>query len=159
MRTDWKNDVLDASMDGKRRYTMVTNDDGTVSFIDSTKYEALGDEFGADQLNEVAEEFNKVLVQNNLDVPADGWTSDTTFTDYGYKNTISTDIFAKVAAEDININSVIKPSGVVDNTWVENMTTLKGIILADYAKITTTDITLYASEIPEFDCVLTVEGV
>ena len=44
-------DVLTSSMDGKRRYRMINNTDGTVSFEDATTYTQIGSNFGAANLN------------------------------------------------------------------------------------------------------------
>ena len=43
MKTDYKNDILADSMNGLRRYEMITNDDGTVSFRDVSEYTQTGD--------------------------------------------------------------------------------------------------------------------
>lgn len=48
---NYKDDVLTSSMDGKRRYRMINNTDGTVSFEDATTYTQIGSNFGAANLN------------------------------------------------------------------------------------------------------------
>lgn len=48
---NYKDDILNSTMDGKRRYRMITNSDGTVSFEDVTTYDQVGSNFGAAQLN------------------------------------------------------------------------------------------------------------
>lgn len=50
LKTDYKEDIL-ASGNTKRKYNMITNDDGTVSFEDVTDYEQTGDTFGAADIN------------------------------------------------------------------------------------------------------------
>lgn len=50
LKTDYKEDIL-ASNNTRRRYNMITNDDGTVSFEDVTEYEQTGDNFGAGDVN------------------------------------------------------------------------------------------------------------
>lgn len=47
LRTDYKDDVLS----GDRKYRMVNNPDGTVSFVDVTDYTQEGDTFGASDVN------------------------------------------------------------------------------------------------------------
>lgn len=49
--TNFKDDILNASMNGKRRYRMTQNSDGTVSFEDVTTYDQVGSNFGAGQIN------------------------------------------------------------------------------------------------------------
>lgn len=57
LRTNYKDDVFT----GSRKYDMVNNPDGTVSFTDETDYVQNGDTYGAAQINEV----NDII--NNLD--------------------------------------------------------------------------------------------
>lgn len=51
LKTDYKEDVL-ATSNAKRKYNMITNDDGTVSFEDVTEYLQEGDSYGAGDINE-----------------------------------------------------------------------------------------------------------
>lgn len=50
LKTNYKEDVLAASST-KRKYNMITNADGTVSFEDVTEYQQTGDNFGAGDIN------------------------------------------------------------------------------------------------------------
>lgn len=50
LKTDYKEDIL-ASGNTRRKYNMITNDDGTVSFEDVTEYQQTGDNFGAGDIN------------------------------------------------------------------------------------------------------------
>lgn len=59
LKTNYKEDVLAAS-NTKRKYNMITNDDGTVSFEDVTEYQQTGDNFGAGDIN------NTNTVINNM---------------------------------------------------------------------------------------------
>ena len=58
LKTDYKDDVLDTSKNTQRKYQMIQNEDGTVSFVDVTEYSQTGDSFGAKDVNEIAEAFN-----------------------------------------------------------------------------------------------------
>lgn len=60
LKTDYKNDILDESMIGRRRFKVINNDDGTVSFTDQTQYTQRGDFLDAEDLNKI----NKAV--NNL---------------------------------------------------------------------------------------------
>lgn len=53
MKTDYKNDILADSMNGLRRYEMITNDDGTVSFRDVSEYTQTGDGVTAGAMNSI----------------------------------------------------------------------------------------------------------
>lgn len=48
---NFKDDILDPSMDGKRRYRIIKNSDDTVSLEDVTDYTQVGSNFGAAQIN------------------------------------------------------------------------------------------------------------
>lgn len=66
LRTDYKDDVFS----GNRKYQMVDNGDGSVSFIDVTQYEQVGDSYGASEINEQNEVINeKGVVASNADIP------------------------------------------------------------------------------------------
>lgn len=48
---NFKDDILKENMNGKRRFNMIQNGDGTVSFEDVTDYAQVGSTFGAAQIN------------------------------------------------------------------------------------------------------------
>ena len=48
---NFKDDILKENMNGKRRFKMIQNGDGTVSFDDVTDYTQVGSTFGAAQIN------------------------------------------------------------------------------------------------------------
>ena len=48
---NFEDDILDPSMDGKRRYRLIENADGTYSLEDVTDYTQVGSNFGAAQIN------------------------------------------------------------------------------------------------------------
>lgn len=58
LRTDYKDDVLDTTVNTQRKYQMTTNEDGTVSFTDVTEYVQVGDSFGAADVNGMNEAVN-----------------------------------------------------------------------------------------------------
>lgn len=58
LKTNYKNDVLADSMNGRRKYRMINNSDGTVSFQDVTEYEQNGTDFSASDVNSIAENIN-----------------------------------------------------------------------------------------------------
>ena len=66
LRTDYQDDVFS----GNRKYTMVTNQDGTVSFVDQTVYTQVGDSYGAAEINAQNQAINeKGVVVTNSSVP------------------------------------------------------------------------------------------
>lgn len=74
LKTTYQDDVLDTSKNTKRKYNMITNSDGTVSFEDVTEYSQVGDTFGASQVNEIDTNINAL---NNI--TCDPWDSSKTY--------------------------------------------------------------------------------
>ena len=65
LKTNYVDDVLDASVNDKRKYNMIQNADGTVSFDDVTAYTQNGDSFGAKDVNDTNTAVN--VLNENLD--------------------------------------------------------------------------------------------
>lgn len=67
--TNFQDDILSEAMDGKRRYNLIQNSDGTVSLEDATDYSQIGSNFGAVQMNStntaVNESVDKAVVIDN----------------------------------------------------------------------------------------------
>lgn len=51
LQTNYKDDILNTSVEGMRRYQMIYNSDNTVSFKDVTPYDQTGSDFGAGDIN------------------------------------------------------------------------------------------------------------
>ena len=64
--TNYRDDILNPSADGKRKYIMSYNQDGTVSFEDVTPYEQVGSDFGAGDINTTNEAVNESFDKNKL---------------------------------------------------------------------------------------------
>lgn len=60
LKTTYKDDVLNTSANEKRKYNMITNEDGTVSLVDATDYSQVGDSFGAADINATNEKVNEL---------------------------------------------------------------------------------------------------
>lgn len=58
LSVNFKDDILKKNMNGKRRFNMIQNSDGTVSFEDVTDYTQVGSTFGAAQINATNEAVN-----------------------------------------------------------------------------------------------------
>ena len=56
-------DILNESMNGKRRWTITQNDDGTYTLEDATTYDQLGNTFGQAQVNEMNKAINESVDQ------------------------------------------------------------------------------------------------
>ena len=69
--TNFKDDILDTSVNARRRYRVYENTDGTIELEDVTEYSQVGDAFGAGQINstntEVNKKFDKIMLVRDLD--------------------------------------------------------------------------------------------
>lgn len=66
LRTDFKDDVLNVTTNEKRKYRMINNADGTISFEDVTDYVQQGDTFGATEVNQIIEKVNSCLTRQDV---------------------------------------------------------------------------------------------
>ena len=64
--TNFKDDILNTSVNSKRKYKMINNTGGTVSFEDKTDYTQEGSEFGAGQINATNDAINKIYSERIL---------------------------------------------------------------------------------------------
>ncbi len=60
LKTNYVDDVLDATKNQLRKYQQIQNDDGTVSFVDVTEYTQVGTSFGAKDINDTNAAINDV---------------------------------------------------------------------------------------------------
>lgn len=67
LKTDYKDDIPKTE---NRRYQMIHNDDGTVSFVDVTEYTQVGDTFGAGDINATNESVNGKVESTDIVDPA-----------------------------------------------------------------------------------------
>ena len=61
LATNYQNDILASSMNGKRRYEVTENPDGTISLTDVTEYTQRGSNYAAADLNATNAEVNSIL--------------------------------------------------------------------------------------------------
>ena len=84
LKTDYKNAQLDTSKNTKRKFNLINNADGTISFEDVTEYIESGDVFSANDINETNEAVNTAnLIFSNM--TATGWVADNTYTDFQFR--------------------------------------------------------------------------
>ena len=58
LKENYKDDILDVSVNTKRKYRMTENADGTISLDDETEYLQEGDNFGSGDINPIAHAIN-----------------------------------------------------------------------------------------------------
>ena len=61
LSTEFKDDILNTEVNEKRKYRMIYNSDGTVSFEDVTVYSQTGTAYGAKEVIEEREKINELL--------------------------------------------------------------------------------------------------
>ena len=61
--TNFMDDILNESMNGKRKWTITQNDDGTYTLDDATTYDQLGNTFGQAQVNAMNKAINESVDQ------------------------------------------------------------------------------------------------
>ena len=63
LKENYVDDILDTSVNTKRKYNMLSNADGTVSLEDVTEYSQNGDDFGANDVNAITKVLNETQEQ------------------------------------------------------------------------------------------------
>lgn len=58
--TNFKDDIINAEINERRKYRMIQNNDGTVSFEDVTDYLQKGDLFGSGNVNDINVQINRI---------------------------------------------------------------------------------------------------
>lgn len=66
--TNFKDDILNTSVNQKRKYQQTYNNDGSVSFQDVTTYRQIGSEFGASQVNQTNKAVNDIYNERIVDL-------------------------------------------------------------------------------------------
>ena len=71
LKDNYQDDVLDSEKNQLRKYNMIHNDDGTVSFVDATVYSQNGDNFGAKDVNDIVARIGEVSKAENISYDSD----------------------------------------------------------------------------------------
>jgi len=66
LKTDYKDDVLDTAVNERRKYNIIENEDGTVSFEDVSTYVQTGDLFGAQDMNAITSSLANGMVRFSI---------------------------------------------------------------------------------------------
>ena len=67
LKDNYKDDVLNTSVNTRRKFRMIKNPDGTVSFEDVTEYAQIGDELSADDINMITSAINDYITNAEID--------------------------------------------------------------------------------------------
>lgn len=101
---DFQDDILAESMNGRRKYQMITNSDGTVSFVDVTEYKQVGSNFGQAQVNATNEAVNESADKNKIIDDKDDLVANS------QAGMMAGALAVKAIREELNQNMSFKPS-------------------------------------------------
>lgn len=83
LRTDYRNDVIDVSVNERRKYRLFYNQDGTVSLEDATQYTQTGSVFGAGDINATNEKVNELDAGIGIDTRYNAETDNVEWSERG----------------------------------------------------------------------------
>ena len=75
-----KENYSDDVFEGKRKYQITDNPDGTKSIDDVTSYTSEGDLFGANDINATNKAINRVNSKKSITLTSSGWSSSAPYT-------------------------------------------------------------------------------
>lgn len=61
LKTNFQDDIINTEVTDKRRFNLINNSDGTVSFDDVTTYEQIGSNYGAQEINTTNDTVNQLI--------------------------------------------------------------------------------------------------
>lgn len=129
LKTDYKDDVLDTTQNTKRKYQMIDNGDGTVSFEDVTKYLQQGDSFGADDINDTNEEVN--IINDNLSVR---YNEETDYLQVKYNGVWTNAIYIGKKLDPTKITLTQEEFIAICNQGLQSMMTVGAIVTLNNEK-------------------------
>lgn len=114
--TNYKDDILNTSVEGMRRYQMIYNSGNTVSFKDVTPYDQTGSDFGAGDINATNKAVNQSADAGKIIDDPD--TAEAT-TEEGYIagvqlfNHLTESLETKANKSDLNVESITTETSLV----------------------------------------------
>lgn len=144
---------VDAIWNGNRKYTMVTNQDSTVSFTDSTEYTVEGTYFGAGDINATNTQVNGISGAKAISIGTSAWSNSPTTVNGGsyYTATVSS-LTIYTDHPEISIN----PAGTVPTAAEEANFSVLAYAVANTAN---GSITFYAYSKPTETVNVLAKGV
>lgn len=130
LRVDYKDDILDSSVNTKRKYNIIENEDGTKSLEDVSVYTQNGDSFGAADINKTNQavlDLNSSLEWVKIYNRPDGVNSITTLQHEKLKTAKEISILFDYGSEIKTVPSEALKRGISvhvslysNNTWYTN---------------------------------------
>lgn len=123
--TNFKDDILDTSVNTRRRYRVYENTDGTIELEDVTEYSQVGDVFGSGQINATNTEVNKKFDKNMLVRDLDTINA---ITEEGYAPDA-------LALKDVNNSLHVKTYGNLSEVEIKaNSIGTANVVIPDYSE-------------------------
>lgn len=115
LKTDYKDDMFA----GARKYRRIDNDDNTISLVDMTEYTQEGDRFGANDLNAITEEVNRLgeSVSNGKAVVAAAITGKGQATAPDAAFQVMADNISRIETESVLTGNVTPPDVLSGKTF------------------------------------------
>ena len=136
LKTNYVDDVLDTSVNVKRKYNMIQNADGTVSFDDVTTYTQNGDSFGAKDINDTNAAVNEL--NSNLNECIQGFTSPKDLKMFAAFTTISSAPANSYYEKNENLETYLPPNAKI----IFGVASILGP-LTPYLEVSGTNVRLY----------------
>ena len=112
LKEDYLDDILDTSVNEKRKYRMINNADGTISLEDVTEYSKNGDNFGAFDINITNKTVNELIAMGlNVRCNSDGYLE--VFVDGAWEQT---ELKALITSEIIDLKLASRTLGEPSST-------------------------------------------
>lgn len=144
----FRTDYQDAVWTGDRQYT-ISGTGTNQTITDTTTYEPAGDQIGAEEMNNIGAELNKIANIVSVPLPAENWSNSAP-----YSQTVSV---AGMLATD---NPIVSLNIISTDTTADIKGMRKTFALIDYAQTAAGQITFYCkTKKPTDDCRLALKGV
>lgn len=147
LKTDYKDDELV----GSRKYRMIDNGDGTVSFEDVTEYLQEGDTFGADDMNSTNNAVNLSQGKFEVTLLASGWSGESA----PYTQTVEVEGM-KAEYEPLLVRALSKEATEEKKNAYDKAF---GIIASGTGETGEGTVTFRVFKKPETDCKVALKGV
>ncbi len=150
LKTDYKDDIIESG--DKRKYSQISNSDGTISFTDETSYSQVGDTFGAKDINETNKAINRINSDpTSVTLTASGWIGSAA----PYSQTVEVE---GVTAEDNPIFVSLLADGASADTQKAYMKAF-GIIASGTGTTAEGSVTFKVYKKPATDITIGLKGV
>ena len=120
LRVDYQDDILDSSVNTKRKYNIIENEDGTKSLEDVSVYTQNGDSFGAVDINKT----NQAVLDLNQSLSVGYDATNTSLVDTTSSTPFITPTSGVIKCDNQTGSTVSIAVGILGGFYVPNGTTI-----------------------------------